>query len=292
MRYFTKEYQRDMGKTDLHLSIRVNRKAEKFDENFYRDLYEKELKSFLKEQKEICEIDEEDLFDESDWDEISVIDEDGNLINVSEVMSEEEVEKLRESILEEEREAAENFEIEEYDEEKLTKQFEENHLYSIEFLKRNLPKDILEDVADIRVLALDKASKGIKKRIEKYCKENEKRTEKVIKEYHKYFEKIENEIPNKILENYDFHDCEIISIEKIGDDILFNLDNSGGFTDINKIIYRNGKIIENNLEESSYWIYDEMYILDEGYEFHIGISSSNEYEYDYITLTATDVDFE
>lgn len=36
-----------------------------------------------------------------------------------------------------------------------------------------------------------------------------------MKEYNKYFETIEDEIPDKILENYGFHDCEIISIENL-----------------------------------------------------------------------------
>lgn len=292
MKFFTKEYQRDMGRTDIYMLMRSTKKAEKFDETYYLDLYKKELKNFLQEQKELCEMTEEDEFDETDWDEISVLDEEGNMVSVSEFMSQEEVEKLRNSILEEEREAAENFEIEEYDEEKLTSVFAESHKYEIEFLKNNLPKDILDDVADIRVLALNKSSKNIKKRIEKYCKENEKTTEKVMKDYFNYFKKVEKQIPQKILDNYDFHDCEILSVKKVGDDIVFDLDNSGGFTDINKIIYRNGQIIENNLEENSYWIYDEIYKIDDLYEFHIGISSNNEYEYDYITLRASDVDFE
>lgn len=292
MKYFTKEYQNSMGKTNIHLLMRATKKAENFDQQYYEDLYEKELKNFLEEQKEICEMDEEDLFDESDWDEISVMDEKGNMVNVKEFMSEEEVEELRQSILEDEKEASENFEIEEYDEEKLTKQFKEGHLDTIEYLKRNLPKDILDDVADIRVLALDRATRKIKKRIEKYCKENEKIVEQIDKKYYQYFKTIENKIPANIIENYEFHDCEILSIEKVGDDIIFNLDNSGGFTDINKIIYTNGEFLENNWQEDSYWIYDEIYLTDEGYEFHIGISSNNEYGYDYITLTASDVYFQ
>ena len=152
------------------------------------------------------------------------------------------------------------------------------------------PKEILEEVADIRVLALDKSSKNIKKKIEKYCNENEKIANKTMKSYEKYFETIQDKLPQKILEDYEFHDCEIISIDKVKDDIVFTLDNSGGFTDISKIIYRNGEILENNLEENSYWVYDEIYILDDGYEFHIGISSGE--EYDYITLRCSDVDFE
>ncbi|WP_159200547.1 hypothetical protein, partial [Klebsiella pneumoniae] len=109
--------------------MKATKKAEKFDETYYLDLYKKELKNFLQEQKELCEMTEEDEFDESDWNEISVLDEEGNMVSVSEFMSQEEVEELRNNILEEEREAAENLEIEEYDEVKLTSEFAQSHKY-------------------------------------------------------------------------------------------------------------------------------------------------------------------
>ncbi|MGL5695195.1 MAG: DUF4085 family protein [Peptostreptococcaceae bacterium] len=289
MRFFTKEWYNNMQKTDLHTMLKPKLKANKYSEKYYQNLYKKELKKFLKEEKEILEITDEE---ESSWDEISVRDENGNLVNVNEIMSPEEVEELRQSILEKEKQAQENFQIEEYDEEKLIKQFEENHLENIEMLKTNLPEEILNDVADIRVLALDKASRSIIKRIEKYCLENEEKINHVMDEYCKHFEKIENDIAQKIIENYELHDCQILKIYKEGNDIIFDLDSSGGFRDISKIIYRDGEVLENNLDEESYWLYDEIYRLDNGYEFHIGGCTSDNSKYDYITIKARDVDFE
>jgi len=45
--------------------------------------------------------------------------------------------------------------MEEYDEGKLTKQFKENHLDAIEYLKRSSPKDILENNLEESVLAMN-----------------------------------------------------------------------------------------------------------------------------------------
>ena len=50
------------------------------------------------------------------------------------------------------------------------------------------------------------------------------------------------------------------------------------------------EILENNFTEGCYWVYDEMYLCDKGYEFHIAVDGEN--GYNYITLQATDVIFE
>ena len=59
---------------------------------------------------------------------------------------------------------------------------------------------------------------------------------------------------------------------------------------INKIIYKDAEILENNFTEGCYWVYDEMYLCDKGYEFHIAVDGEN--GYNYITLQASDVIFE
>ena len=50
------------------------------------------------------------------------------------------------------------------------------------------------------------------------------------------------------------------------------------------------KMIENNFAKDCYWMYDEIYLADGGFEFHISIDGEN--GYDYITLKASDVEFE
>ena len=204
-------------------------------------------------------------------------------------MSEEEFEALRQQLLEEEQNQ-QDVEIEPYDEEASTNDFLEMHQDEIEELKENLPKEILDEVADIRVLALGVATEKVKDLVDKYSQECEMKFEKPFNEYNKHWYTIADKVPAHIKENYNFHDCAILKMTKCGNDIVFELDNSGGFTNINKITYKDAVILENNFVGGCYWIYDEMYLCDKGYECHIAVDGEN--GYDYITLQASDVIFE
>lgn len=289
MKYFTKEWQNNYK--DICLELEVSLKAGRFSEKYYQDLYNVKLKEFLEEEKEMSEMEdgenEEDL-----WNEIHFFDDNGNLVNARDVMTEEEFEKLREEILENERQSMEDYEeeIEPYDEDKLTESFLEMHNREVEELRQKLPAEILDQVADVRVLALGKATRKVKKMIDKYCAEDDRNFEKAFENYSKYWDSISDKIPDNIKENYDFHDCMILKIKNIGDDIVFELDNGGGFTDIKRIIYKKAEMIENNFAKDCYWMYDEIYLADGGFEFHISIDGEN--GYDYITLKASDVEFE
>lgn len=164
------------------------------------------------------------------------------------------------------------------------------HNREVEELREKLPAEILDQVADVRVLALGKATRKVKKMIDKYCAEDDREFEKAFENYSKYWDSISDKIPDNIKENYDFHDCMILEIKNIGDDIVFELDNAGGFTDIKRIIYKKAEMIENNFTKDCYWMYDEIYLADGSFEFHISIDGEN--GYDYITLKASDVEFE
>ena len=223
------------------------------------------------------------------WEDIQIMDDEGTIISAREVMSEEEFEALRQQLLEEEQNQ-QDVEIEPYDEEASTNDFLEMHQDEIEELKENLPKEILDEVADIRVLALGVATEKVKDLVDKYSQECEMKFEKPFNEYNKHWYSIADKVPAHIKENYNFHDCAILKMTKCGNDIVFELDTSGGFTNINKIIYKDAEILENNFVEGCYWIYDEMYLCDKGYECHIAVDGEN--GYDYITLQASDVIFE
>ena len=283
MKYLTKEWY--YGNKNICLDLEVDTKAEKLSEEYYKELYNSKLNSFLEEEKEVSEMD----YEPETWEDIQIMDDEGNIISAREVMSEEEFEALRQQLLEEEQNQ-QDVEIEPYDEEASTNDFLEMHQDEIEELKENLPKEILDEVADIRVLALGVATEKVKDLVDKYSHECEMKFEKPFNEYNKHWYSISDKVPANIKENYNFHDCRILDIKKEGNDIVFELDNSGGFTNINKIIYKDAEILENNFVEGCYWVYDEMYLCDKGYEFHIAVDGEN--GYNYITLTASDVTFE
>ena len=140
----------------------------------------------------------------------------------------------------------------------------------IKKLENNVPDYILKKVADIRVLALGKASSIVKKELDKYCKKQKVIVEKTMKEYKRYNNNL-RKYENTFIRNFDFHDCKIKSCEKQEKDLIITLDTTNNcLVDIKQIIFKNYDIIkeENNICQSV-WLYNEVYIKDNGYEIHI-----------------------
>ena len=102
-----------------------------------KDVYKRQAKlnAFLEEEKEVSEMD----YEPETWEDIQIMDDEGNIISAREVMSEEEFEALRQQLLEEEQNQ-QDVEIEPYDEEASKNDFLEMHQDEIEELKENLPK--------------------------------------------------------------------------------------------------------------------------------------------------------
>ena len=141
----------------------------------------------------------------------------------------------------------------------------------IKKLENNVPDYILKKVADIRVLALGKASSIVKKELDKYCKKQKVIVEKAMKEYKRYNNNNLRKYENTFIKDFDFHDCKIKSCEKQEKDLIITLDTTNNcLVDIKQIIFKNYDIIkeEDNICQSV-WLYNEVYIKDNGYEIHI-----------------------
>ena len=72
--------------------------------------------------------------------------------------------------------------------------FEASHKENLDYVKANIPMEILNDVADIRVLALGSATREITDRIVRYCGQVNQRCERVTAEYEATVEKLAGEI--------------------------------------------------------------------------------------------------
>ena len=68
--------------------------------------------------------------------------------------------------------------------------FEANNQENLDYIKANLPAEILEKVADVRVLALGNASAEVTDAITRFCGGVNYRCEKVSEEYHSEVEKL------------------------------------------------------------------------------------------------------
>lgn len=141
---------------------------------------------------------------------------------------------------------------------------------NMDMLKNNLPKSILNEVCDIRVLALNYATKEVIDKIKKFCKKNENIVQKAFDDYNKDFERQFRNCKPKFINEWGFHDCNIITFKKIDKDYHMNLDNTGSFTEINNVIFKNAKIIKQESDlNGTWWLYDEIYKTDDKYEIHV-----------------------
>lgn len=244
MRYLTKEWYNRMQYTSIYLGLKVNNKAEKLSEDFYQEVYAKAKKRHIK-----------DLYDFTDYNKFKKIF----------LESIDDYNDLKEEDIEQEfRNANEEM--------FLGMSLEEHFDYCqnnlIEQYKSAIPENILNKVKDIRVLALGYASSEVYKLLKKYCDDNEKFVEEKLRESEKVEEEqFENEPISFIEES--FHDCFIIDINKDKNDLVIELDNENEFTDKTEITFKNYNIILDEDIKETYWLYNEVYKNEVGYEVHI-----------------------
>lgn len=279
MKYMTKEWYETMQKSFYHLSLRVSKKAEVFSEDYFKYLYKKEEKAWLRLKKDASKLRFEDVY----LDDFHAEYADGRPLEASEM------EEAKKEYLKKREEARLNFaNIAHFDREQEKIKFNQTFKNNVNYLQRNLPDKVLQKVVDIRVLALNRTSDDIKKEITTYCKANESAVNLALKSYWKgYKENFINGEPS-FAENFNFHDCKVISCSIKGKDLILTLDNSGGFTDINEVIFKNYSIIkQDSLLLDAWWLYEEIYKSDIGYEIH-ALLEKNEL-IDFI-VTASDVE--
>ncbi len=229
MKYFTKEWYELNQNTNAYLPLEEAKEAESFSEEYFQQLYDQQLTKTL-----------------TKWEEFASYQVECKALN-------------------------ENYIITElFDREKISKQFHEAFIYNQEHIREILPVEILEKIADIRVYVLKKASHEVLNAVTQFCKESEKLVRNTAKEYQEYYKKALESFDRNIVENINFHDCRIIDLKHKEQSLSILFDNSGGFTDIDEIHFENYKIIKQApLILGSWWLYEEIYKINDKYELHV-----------------------
>lgn len=229
MKYFTKEWYELCQKTSFHLALEEERQAETYSEKYFQQLYNIELNSWLNLQEEVA-----------------TIMKNNGTININD-----------------NNEAP-------FNTEKAIENFHSGFIYNQEQLQEKLPEKILKQIADIRVFTLNKATQTVINAVAKFCEDNERSVTATGKSYIKYLEESSNILDKKIIENFRFHDCTITKSVQKDMSITVLLDNSGGFTNIDEVTFNNFTIIkQEGLLEDSWWLYEELYKVNDKYEFHV-----------------------
>ena len=152
---------------------------------------------------------------------------------------------------------------------KSIKKFEEIFKYQLSRIKKLLPMEILNEVKDIRVLALGHVTKDIYQKITEYSENIEKYTKKKIQDYNEHLTKqFKDKIPDFAKEY--FHDCFIKKATKKNNDFIIKLNNKKGLTQVTSIVFKDFEIVkqESNLKDRI-WLYEEVYKLNNQYEYHV-----------------------
>lgn len=265
MRYLTKEWYELSQMTDFHLDVRVHKGAGVFNEGLYQRLYKRKEKEFVDMQQEIYDTDPRFMLEE---DETAMVPLD-MFIN-EEIISEED--QLVYSMSPEEKDHIQKL-IEEYDSRPpfdkydYKKTFANIHETRIKETMDKLPHELYQQIADVRVFSLGYCSKAVKNQLKALSSDNEKMMNNILNEYDKVQQ--EENIPQIIEERFSFHDCEVTDLKVEKKDLVIHLNTEGGFTNFNKVTFREAEIIkqEGQIKESI-WLYEELYRLDNGYEVH------------------------
>lgn len=145
----------------------------------------------------------------------------------------------------------------------------------------NLPGEILDNVADIRVLALNRCSKSVKEMISAFVTECNYNTKKAINDYEEYeLAQFQDDKPD-FIGKFSFHDCVIASMRKRGNDyhLTFELDDEDTWS-IRKLIFKNAVIINKERQLSgAWWLYEELHKTDTGYEACVLLDKKGLFEF-------------
>lgn len=283
MRYLTKEWYDLCQMTGLHFGMRSHKGTYQKDEDLYLRLKKRKEKEFIKMERELYDFDPREMLEIYDG---SLFVSADKFIAGEEIFDED---MIVHHMTEEEKDHIN----------KLIKEYDSREPFDVdkckmEFNKRqdiiqseninNLPTNLYSQIVDPRVFALGYCTKEILSQLKGLSKENEIKVNEVLNEYTKAQK--EEMVSEQLRQRFGFHDCQVMSCE-FNQDMVFCLDTSGGFTDNNKITFKDAKIIKQEKPlEGSYWLYEELYIIQGGYEAHILFAAEDIHE---LTISCKDI---
>lgn len=222
MKYFTKEWYETCQNSGWHLNLSVSKNAEEFSDDYYRDLYTRRRRAFVKEQKEMAEAKGE-AFDKV---------------------------------------AAEV-------------DFMQLHEKTVTRMEESLPLEIRAEVADIRVLALDIATKEVRQKLKAWCEGNKKEADAKVAGYDGL--KLEENLCGSIIR----------TMEMKTDALTFKLEGS----DVKKVVFKNYKVMEQGgYVLGAEWLQQEVYEAEGGNEYH-ALLMKKDGKLAYLTVFAEEIEF-
>lgn len=290
MKYYTKEWCALCDKCGYQYDLTPSPSAKRKSESFFQSLYARKLEESLEAAEALSKITAEALFG-AEPETLTTMDDDGNVQDLADTMDPEEYRRMMDKHRRRREALLRDYRPQPFDRAAKTAQFRAEWEATMAELSAVLPQKILDQVADLRVLALGVSTKEVKRDIARFCKENEARVEKANLDYADLLERKQNRYPDAMMEHYGFQDCVVTGLEWQGTDLLLRLDNEKSYCEVNTVIWRQAEILE---EEpglvGSEWLREEIYPEEGGFAFH-NLLETEDGTPIYFTLRAAGVDF-
>lgn len=169
-------------------------------------------------------------------------------------------------------------------------EFQKFHEMAVKRYQERLPQEILKQVADVRVLALDIATKEVKQQLKDWCEKNEQQMHTGLDKYWKEVCPAQKDaVGEEIQQEFSFHDSKITGMEMGADTLTFKMEPV--FSDVKKVIFKNYKILEQDgYMIGAEWLYQEVYAVEGGNEYH-GLLWKKDGKLGYLTIFAEEIAF-
>lgn len=144
--------------------------------------------------------------------------------------------------------------------------FDEFCAGELERYHTRVPEWILAKVADLRVLALGYCTQAVCDDLESYRAACRKQTERTMDEAWK----MQKAQGISWTGEHSLHDSVVLSLNREGEDLVIEFERDDvEWPEIKAIRFRDGRIITQELPiENAWWLYDEIWKTDRGYEVH------------------------
>lgn len=175
-----------------------------------------------------------------------------------------------------------------YDEAAERQRFAEFHSQELEEFQTRTPAQILAKVADIRVLALGLCTEEVYRDFEEYRALCEKQTEKTMDEAWN-LQRAQG-LDKVWTGEHSLHDSLVQSVKREGEDLVIEFSRENVlklheelgeeeflFPEIRAIRFRDAEILKQEEPlENTWWLYDEIWKTDRGYEIHALLWKEND----------------
>lgn len=164
-------------------------------------------------------------------------------------------------------------------------------------IEENYPREILDGVADVRVLALGVVSPEVKKQIDRFVQELEERNQEPHRSYARHRTELLEKYPGSFIEEFGFHDSIVDRVEQRGKELVLDLISDCEGAERVHLRFIDCEIVRMDAGlAGAEWLYEEVYALESGiWEIHVLFFKRECIGYDPLgemILRASDVDID